>query len=108
MEARETAKYLTTFFEYLIGLYPEEFLESRNQNESIMAYSKMFAGYIGLAAEMKKQEIDFKEIKTVLDQLDFKKDNPLWKELNLVTLEGKINNQIDESKISKYFRGLLK
>ena len=108
LEARETAKYLTTFFEYLIGLYPEEFLESRNQNESIMAYSKMFAGYIGLAAEMKKQEIDFKEIKTVLDQLDFKKDNPLWKELNLVTLEGKINNQIDESKISKYFRGLLK
>jgi hypothetical protein len=108
MEARETAKYLTTFFEYLIGLYPEEFLSTRNQHESIMAYNKMFAGYLGLAAEMKREGIDFLEIKKVLDKLDFKKDNPLWKELGIITLEGKINNQIDESKISKYFRGLLK
>jgi hypothetical protein len=68
----------------------------------------MFAGYIGLAAEMKREGIDFLEIKKVLDKLDFKKDNPLWKELGIITSEGKINNQIDESKISKYFRGLLK
>jgi hypothetical protein len=106
-EARETAKDLAAFFENLIGLYPEEFLESRNQNESIMAYNKMFAGYVGLAAEMKKQKIDFQEMKDVLDKIDFSKDNPLWKELNIITSEGKINNQIDESKISKYFRGLL-
>lgn len=113
-EARKVAKYLALFFENLIGDYPEEFLVSRNQNESIMAYSKMFAGYIGLAAEMKKvadlkeELVDFSQIKTILDQLDFKKENPLWKELSLVTSEGRINNQIDESKISKYFRGILK
>lgn len=107
LEAREVAKYLTTFFEYLIGLYPEEFLESRDQNESIMAYNRLFAGYIGLAAEMKQQDKDFLIMKDILDKINFKKDNPIWEELNIITSEGKINNQIDESKISEYFRGLL-
>lgn len=108
LEARQIGKYLTTFFEYLIGLYPQEFLESRNQNESIMAYNRMFSGYIGLAAEMKKQNIEFDKIKTILDDVNFKIDNPLWKDLTIIREDGKINNQIDEIKISKYFRGLIK
>lgn len=107
LEAREIAKYLTTFFEYLIGSYPEEFLNTRNQNVSIMAYNRLFAGYIGLAAEMKKQEVHIENLKSILDKVDFSLDNPLWKELNILNAEGRINNQIDESKISKYFRGIL-
>jgi len=107
LEARQTGQYLTTFFEYLIGLYPDEFLSTRNQNESIMAYNKLFAGYIGLAAEMKKQNLEFEKLKSILDKVDFKIDNPLWKELGIIRLDGKINNQIDESRISKYFRGLI-
>ena len=106
-EARETAKYLTVFFEYLIGFYPEEFLSSRKQNESLMAYNRMFAGYIGLAAEMQKQEVEIDTLNIILDKVNFKNDNPLWNELNVVNSEGKINNQIDESKISKYFKGII-
>lgn len=108
LEARDTAKFLTIFFEYLIGLYPEEFLNTRNQNESIMAYNKLFAGYIGLAAEMKKQNVEFDKLKSILDKVNFDISEPLWKELGIIRSDGKINNQIDESKISKYFRGLIK
>jgi len=108
LDARNVGKYLTTFFEYLIGLYPEEFLSSRKQSESLMAYNRLFAGYIGLASEMQKQNIEIDKLNLILDKVDFKKENPLWRELEIVTLDGKINNHIDESKISKYFKGIIK
>ncbi len=106
MDEREVEKYLNEFFVYLIGSYPDEFLYNSKDNNSLMKYNKMFAGYITLAARMQKEEIELDKLKNILDSIDFSRDNPLWKEIDLITSDGRISGSYDERKIVKHFRKL--
>jgi hypothetical protein len=107
MEARNVAKYLSEFFEYLIGSYPDEFLETDRIKTSLMSYNKIFAGYIALAAEMKKENISLDKLKNILDEVDFSRENNAWKEMGILDNEGKVRNGADERKFSKYFKGFV-
>lgn len=104
MDERKVEKYLNEFFVYLIGSYPDEFLYNSKDNGSLMKYNKMFAGYIALAARMQKEEIDLDELKNILDNIDFSRDNKLWKEMNLIASDGKISNLSNDRKIANYFK----
>lgn len=108
IDAREVGEYLTDFFDYLIGSFPETFIEFEDYDTSIMAYNKLFAGYVALAAEMKKLNMKPKEVKTILSNIDFNKSNPEWKKLNILNEDGKVNRKIKESDIGKYFKTLIK
>lgn len=107
-DARQVAKYLSTFFEDLIGDYPEEFLADHKSKDSLIAYNKMFAGYVALAAEMQNKNIETDELKDILDQVDFHKNNKLWQDLGILNADEKVNNKVNESDIGKYFRNLIK
>lgn len=107
LDAREIGEYLNEFFDYLIGSFPDEFIEFENYDRSIMAYNKMFAGYVALAAEMKEKNIKLNKLKDIINNINFNKDNPEWVELNIVTENGKINNRMKETDISKYFKQLI-
>lgn len=107
IDAREVGKYLTEFFEYLIGSFPETFIEFEDFDTSLMAYNRMFAGYVALAAEMKKQNKKPEEVAKILSKVNFSKDNPEWKKLNILDTDGKVNRKINESEIGKYFKKLV-
>lgn len=106
-EAREVGSYLAAFFEELIENNPDEFLDIESYDESLMAYNKMFAGYIALAAEMKEQKIRLDELDEILSKVDFNRNNKLWNKLNIIDEEGRINNNIKETDIAEYFKTLV-
>ncbi|WP_144509905.1 DNA sulfur modification protein DndB [Bacillus sp. FJAT-22090] len=106
LDVYEVSDYLKKFFEYLIGNFPEEFSVDRN-TKSLMAYNKMFAGYIGLAAAMKEQNIELTELKLIIEDIDFDRDNPIWEDVTLIKNKGEISNRIDERRIGQYFRKLV-
>lgn len=106
-DARQVAKYLTGFFEELIGSYPDEFVSDYAHTGSLMAYNKMFAGYVALAAEMKSKSIAIEELSNILDKVDFDKNSETWKKLNVLDANGKFNSKINEVEIGKYFRNLV-
>lgn len=106
-EARQVARYLTDFFEELIGSYPDEFVSDYKHTGSLMAYNKMFAGYVALAAEMKSKSIAIDELSSILDKVDFSKKNKDWQQLNILDTNGKLQSKINEVEIGRYFKNLV-
>ena len=107
-EEYEVAEYLTKFFEYLMGLYPEEFGDYKNRNkQSLIYYNKMFAGYVALAAKMQKENIEIKELATIMKKIDFSRSNPIWMKLGILDENGVISKNTKEEKIENYFIGLI-
>lgn len=105
-DVREVSSFLKEFFDYLIGDFAEEFVYNSEKKESLMSYNKMFAGYIALAAKLKKEKVSLDKLKDILKQIDFSRDNPLWKDLGIINIEGRVSVKADEKKIAKYFKEL--
>lgn len=105
-ETYDVAKYLGTFFEYLFGMYPDEFMENKNRN-SLMSYNKMFAGYIALASKMKNEGMGLEKLKSILDSIDFDRKSPIWHELGITNSDGVISGRVDEKKIAEYFKKIV-
>lgn len=105
-DTKEVAEYLTDFFDCLIAEYEDEFLNSKNKEDSLMNYNKMFVGYVALAARMKKENIEIEEMRFILDSIDFSRSNPLWKELGVLNSGGIIGSKLDEKEIANYFKKL--
>ena len=55
---------------------------------------------------MRKEKIELDELDSILSNIDFSRDNPLWKELNVINSDGKISARADERKIANYFKGI--
>ena len=107
-EEYEVAGYLAQFFEYLFGLYPEEFGDVKNRTkQSLIYYNKMFAGYVALAAKMQKENIEIRELAPFMKKIDFSRSNPIWEKLGIVDDNGVITKNAKEEKIENYFIGLL-
>lgn len=86
-DAMDVGDYLVDFFNYLIGIYPEEFISNieETRNLSLINENSMFAGYIVLARRMFEDGKKVKELRQVLNKIDFSKDNNLWEELNILS-----------------------
>lgn len=107
LETRGVSDHLALFFEYLFGTYPTEFGDSKDRDKnSLMSYNKMFAGYIALAAKMKNENIEIKNLKSILDKVDFSRNNKTWKDVGVTDSEGKISGSSDEKKIGRFFKEL--
>lgn len=107
LETREVSDHLALFFEYLFGTYPTDFGNSKVRDKnSLMSYNKMFAGYIALAARMKNENIEIKNLKSILDKVDFDRNNKTWKDLGVTDSEGKISGSSNEKKIGRFFKEL--
>lgn len=84
-DTKKVGQYLVEFFNSLIGKFPEELhVKIKESKEtSYVGLRYMFIGYIILAGRMYKQEIPADMIEVIIDQIDFRKNNPLWK--NIIT-----------------------
>jgi len=83
---RPIGEWIVEFTDYLIGLYPEEFLNNPYEikKESMINHKNMFAGYIALSASLWKQPDWKKKVESKMHQLDFNNTNPLWRRVGIV------------------------
>lgn len=87
IEEDEVTEDLKKFFRYLIGYYSDEFKNKVQvvNRDSIINSNVMFYGYIVLAKRMIDEGIDFKEVKNIIDNIDFSRDNPMWEEKGILS-----------------------
>lgn len=106
IDVREVADYLGEFFDYLIGKNQEEFSADADTKKSLMNYNKMFAGYVALAAKMKKEDIEPRKVNDVIENIDFAKENPLWQEIGVLNHDLTVRPTLKDRDIANYFKGL--
>lgn len=100
------SKYLSEFFDYLIGMNEEEFSYNKDKDVSLMNSNRMFAGYVALASKMKDANIEPQMVNKILEQVDFNKENPLWRDMDLLDDNLNMSAKASDRKIADYFRKL--
>lgn len=72
LEAKEVSSYLVDFFNYLTGLFAQEFIMNPNEyRKGYINHPLMFAAYIRIAKDFKDQQTDLNKIKARIDKIDF-------------------------------------
>ncbi|KON87419.1 hypothetical protein AF332_11675 [Sporosarcina globispora] len=105
-DAADVGDYLTEYFNFVIGSYPDEFVNNPNETrkESLINDNNMFVGYIVLARRMLEKDIKPKEVRKYLKNIDFNRDNQLWQEIEVLNNKGNIENTTKARKaIREYF-----
>lgn len=100
----DVSDYLIEYFNVLLSYYEEEFTEKYHEYKeaSLINDNNLFLGYIILASKMKENDIDAKKVRNYIKNIDFSRDNPLWKELDVLDDKGRLTRNA-KSGIEKYF-----
>jgi len=108
VEDRSTAlkisEYLTEFIDTLFDCYPEEFIKdiAKQREKSLMGSNSFFNGYIKLAKNMYDNKIKLRKLPSILNQLDFSRDNKFWQEINIVDSNQRIKSNAKRVIISVF------
>lgn len=107
-EALDVAAYLTDFFNYLIGSYPDAFINNQTEyrKKTIFIDNNTFYGYILLAKRMQEQGCKLNKIQEIINSIDFSRDNKLWEELEVLKNKSIINSNKAQKGIIEYFKQL--
>lgn len=97
-EAMEVAEYLTKYFDFLVGTYPN-LGDITNINGNLM-----FIGLVIIAKKIREEGLPIGELTKIIDKVSFAKTNPLWEELGVLK-EGRVQPKA-KSLIKKYFEQL--
>ncbi|WP_216638217.1 DNA sulfur modification protein DndB, partial [Brevibacillus brevis] len=94
IEALQVGQYLANFFDSLFMSYPDAFVSDINavRKASIINANYMFDGYVLLAKNAQEQGISVDKIKDILDQVNFSRENELWKRLGILDEVGNITS----------------
>ncbi len=105
-EAIAIAEFLTQFFNQLIEHDTDAFDTdiAAVRKRSIINANQMFYGYVALAKRFYQQRIDITRLSSLMEQIDFDRDNPLWRTLKIVDERGITNNM--KKAITAYFKQL--
>lgn len=99
-------KIMTKFNEYLDILF--EYYDEYKEDTNNLLFSKLFfIGHVILAKSMLDKNIPYEQLNTILDEIDFSKDNPMWKELNIVKTDGITNDKKTIKGIEGFFKNLI-
>jgi len=113
MDVNNLAKYLTEFFDYIVGYKVEDFIESLSESKekSVVTYPAMFIGYLAIAHKLEKDKNWQDKLREFLDNTDFSLTNPIWKELDIIDNNSSLVLNIRKSgkkHIVNYFVTLVK
>lgn len=102
----ELSSYLSKFFDMLIGSYPDAFIDkiSEISKESIINNNNTFAGYVVLAKRFKENNISLTQLPTIMDSINFSKDNSEWSTLGI--LNNRAMTRQARKRIKKYFNDI--
>jgi hypothetical protein len=109
LDALDVGDYLVKFFDFLIGSHPEEFIHNveETRKKSLIVENSMFVGYITLARRMKDNNLNPKEIVKIINNIDFSRSNPMWRELGILDEKGNLTETNKARKaIKKYFENI--
>nr|WP_145401578.1 DNA sulfur modification protein DndB [Paenibacillus xylanexedens] len=96
-------KYLSEYFIYLVGYYPDEFSKSIDKRKNKwMSHPLMFIGYIVMSKIMQDKNIEFTDIQEYVDLLDQEELNSMLYERESLT-----NNKRLRNKLINYFVDLF-
>jgi hypothetical protein len=101
-DAADVGDYLTDFFNILIGEYSEEFLTNieETRKTSLINDNNMFIGYITLARRMFESDIKARDIRKIIKNINFDRNNPTW--VGLIIDES--GNLLETNKVRKNIR----
>lgn len=101
LEAREISDYLVDFFNYLVGYYVDEFLINPNEHrKTYINHPLMFAGYVQIAKKMQEENKSLKDIKQIIEKLNFADE----KLIDILENKKGINNRRNRASIIEYFK----
>lgn len=105
IDVHKVANYLKMFFNIFLEYYEEQFENPlKYKKETLLVENNFFIGYIVLAKRMYENNIDSSEIISILENIDFNKDNPLWQELEILDNDKNLmGTSIIRKNIKKYF-----
>lgn len=85
-DAAVIGEYLIEFFNTLIGTYTDEFVKKvkETKEKSIINSNVMFAGYVVLAKRMREEKISLDKLGSILDKVNFSRDNKEWEDLGII------------------------
>lgn len=92
-EMYDIADYLTEFFDVLLDVYEDEFTTNykKVKEESLINDNNIISyGYLLLASRMMKAGIPARNVRKYIANIDFKRDNKLWIDLNVLDNKGKL------------------
>lgn len=104
-DATKTGEYLTEFFNTLVDAYPEEFIRKIKdvREESLINTNVMIGvGYVVLAKRMYEEDIPLSKLSSILDKINFSKDNKEWDKLGV---DGIVSDSTKKA-IKSYFLNL--
>lgn len=84
------ADYLKEFFNILI-----EETDSKNKENSMLNEEIMYVGFIILASRMMNKQMKAYEVLDILEVVDFRKDDDIWKEFEIVDSKLNVKNSIE-------------
>jgi hypothetical protein len=107
-EALDVADYLTDFFNYLIGSYPDAFINNQTEyrKKTIFIDNNTFYGYVLLAKRMQEKGYKLNKMQKIIDSIDFSRDNKLWEELEVLNNRSIVNSNKARKGIIEYFTQL--
>ncbi|MFA5559586.1 MAG: DNA sulfur modification protein DndB [Methanofastidiosum sp.] len=84
-DIRELGKWIIEFTDYLISLYPEEFITNpyAYKESSVINHKNIFYGYIALSASLRYNNRWKEVLKHKMQSIDFSKENAIWKDMGL-------------------------
>jgi hypothetical protein len=103
----EVSEYLKEFFDLLFEYYQDEFVTNFNETkkESLLVENVTFMGYLILASKMKSKDIEPSQVYKYIKKINFSKDNPLWKEIDVLDDKGRLTRNAKQG-IEKYFSNI--
>lgn len=105
-DAADVGDYLVEFFNMLLGSHPDEFLHNVEETRKVclMVDNNFFIGYLVLARKMMEAGIKPRNVRKYINEIDFNRFNPLWREKGITDEKGHITETNKARKaIKRYF-----
>lgn len=107
LDAMDIGDYLVEFFDFLIGSFPDEFINNveETRKTSLINDNNMFIGYIVLARRMYENGVKAKQVRNIIKNIDFSRES--WTKLDVLDEKGNITDTNKARKIIReYFENL--
>jgi hypothetical protein len=104
-DAADVGDFLSEYFNMLIGEFINNIEETKQK--TLMAENSMFVGYIVLARRMYESNIKARDIRKIIKNIDFSRENDTWKEIGVLDQKGNLTETNKARKaIRDYFNKL--
>jgi hypothetical protein len=109
LKSMDVADFLCNFFDMLIGSFPNQFINDIEQTRktSLINDNNFFVGYVTLGRRLYEAKIKPREVVKYIKDIDFSRDNSLWKEIGILDEKGNITDTNKARKaIKQYFENI--